>query len=106
MHGQPDHQATHQALAAFGLQPEQPPAPQHQDIWPENLHAFNVFYRLRTQWNKVFDGVGGTRLLSLRMECLPMAMELEAVPRHLWPEVADGVQAMEAETLRLWREKR
>lgn len=101
MQGQPDHQATRQALAAFGLQPEQPPAPQHQDIWPENLHAFNVFYRLRTQWNMGFNGAVG-----LRMECLPVAMEFEAVPRHLWPQVADGVQAMEAETLRLWREKR
>lgn len=70
-------------------------------IWPENWAAFRVFYRLRTQWAV---GMGGA--IGLRMEPMPFAMQLEQVPQEDWTEVADGVQIMEHETLRLWREKR
>lgn len=49
-------------------------------------------------------GVGGA--IGLRMEPMPFAMQLEQVPKEDWTEVADGVQIMEHETLRLWREKR
>lgn len=101
MHGFDDVQATHQALAAFGLKPTQPPEPQHCDIWSDNLYAFNVFYRLRTQWS-----VGMNGAIGLRMESFPLALQLEGVPTELHSDVIDGVQVMEAETLRLWRNKR
>lgn len=44
--------------------------------------------------------------IGLRMEAMPFALQLEQVPPEDWTEVMDGVQIMEHETLRLWREKR
>lgn len=60
-----------------------------------------MFYRLRTQWAV---GMGGA--IGLRMESMPFALQLEQVPQEDWADVTDGVQIMEHETLRLWREKR
>lgn len=101
MRGFDDVQATTNALAAFGLKtPDQPP-PQHLDIYPDNLDAFNVFFKLRTQWQIGMNGPVG-----LRYEALPLALELEGIPRARWPQVTEGVQVMESETLRLMREKR
>ena len=55
---------------------------------------------MRTQWAA---GMGGA--IGLRYEVLGFTLELEQVPRADWPEVTDGVQIMEAETLRLWAEQ-
>lgn len=77
------------------------PAPQELGIWPENWQAFRVFYRLRTQWA---SGMGGA--IGLRYETLPFALRLEQVARADWPEVTDGLQIMEHETLRLLAEKK
>jgi Phage related hypothetical protein (DUF1799) len=101
VHGFDDVEATTDALAAFGLKPQQAHEPEHCDIWIDNLAAFNVFYRLRTQWN-----VGMNGAIGLRLEALPLALHIEGVPEDKHAEVIDGVQAMEQETLRLWREKR
>lgn len=60
-----------------------------------------MFYRLRTQWA---TGMAGA--IGLRLESMPFALQLERVATEDWPEVTDGVQIMEHETLRLWREKR
>jgi hypothetical protein len=70
-------------------------------IWPDNWAAFRVFYRIRTQW-----AVGMSGAIGLRMEAMPFALQLEQVSAEDWPDVTDGVQIMEHETLRLWREKR
>lgn len=101
MLGWDDPRATTNALAAFGLKPDQPIAPSAQDIWPCNLTAFNVFYRMRTQWITGPRGATG-----LRLEALPTALQLESVSAADWSEVSAQVQLMEAETLRLWRERR
>jgi len=101
VHGFADTKTTTDALAAFGLKLEEQPPEAHQDIWPDNLAAFDVFYRLRTQWN-----VGMSGAVGLRYEALPLALELEGVQKSDWPEVTNGVQILEQETLRLWREKR
>lgn len=101
MHGFDDVQTTTNALAAFGLKPEAPPKREHLDLWPENILAFRVFVRMRTQW-----AVGMSGAVGLRYEALPLAMELEEVPADQRAEVVDGVQVMEQETLRLAREKR
>lgn len=71
------------------------------DIWPENLQALNVFYRLRTQWNVAMNGVVG-----LRYESMEWAMAMEPVSPDERPQVTADIQVMEQETLRLWREKR
>lgn len=101
MVGVTDTKTTTDALAAFGLQLDAPPEELHQDIWPENVAAFDVFYRLRTQWAVGFNGAIG-----LRYECLALAMELECVPKEDWAEVTNGVQIMEQETLRIWRSQK
>lgn len=101
MRGFDDFETTTQALAAFGLKPTEEPKPQHLDIYPENLEAFNVFFKLRTQWQIGMNGPVG-----LRYEALPLALELEGIPRTRWSQVTEGVQVMESETLRLMREKR
>lgn len=101
MHGFDDVEATTSALAAFGLQPTTQPEPHHCEIWIENLFAFNVFYRLRNQWS-----VGMNGAIGLRLEAYPLALQVEGVPPERHTEVIDGVQIMEEETLRLWRNKR
>lgn len=101
MRGFADAQSTNEALAAFGLKPDSQPTEQHQDIWPENVDAFRVFYRMRTQWNSGMNGPIG-----LRYEAAPLALRMEQVPPRMWPEVMDSLQLMESETLRIWREKR
>lgn len=60
-----------------------------------------MFYRLRTQWHVGMSGATG-----LRYESIALAMELEGVARDKWPQVMDGVQVMESETLRIWRDMR
>jgi hypothetical protein len=42
----------------------------------------------------------------LRYESLALCLDLEAVPRAAWPMVVDGLQVLEAEIMRLAREKR
>lgn len=70
-------------------------------IWPENVHAFNVYTRLRTQWRT--GGMGG--FIGLDYATLPFFLELEQVPRGAWAEATSGVQTMESEALRLLRAK-
>lgn len=56
---------------------------------------------MRTQWNTGMNGPVG-----LRYESIPVALRQEQIPRDQWSDVIDGVQVMEQETLRIWREKR
>jgi Phage related hypothetical protein (DUF1799) len=71
-------------------------------IWPENVSAFNVYGRLHgTQWRT--GSMGG--VVGLDYSPLSFFLELEQVPREAWPEVVSGVQAMEAEVVRLLRKK-
>jgi hypothetical protein len=93
--GRPDTQHITQALHAFGLQAPNI-EPDAQDIWPENMQAFNVFVRMMRQWI-----IGHAGPIGLRLEALPVALRLEAVPRADWTRVANGVAVIEAETLRL-----
>lgn len=44
--------------------------------------------------------------IGLRYEALSFALEIEQVPREDWADTTNGVQTMEIETLRLWREQR
>ncbi len=86
----------------MGLKLEGRPAPQAYGIWPENVRAFNVFMRLfKTQWR--VGGMGG--LLGLEYATLPFFLDLEEVPAGERADVVDMVQAMEAEALRIYREK-
>jgi hypothetical protein len=70
-------------------------------IWPDNVHPFNVYTRLTTQWR--VGGMGG--YLGLDYATLPFFLDLEAVPKADWPEVVTCIQMMEGEALRLLRVK-
>lgn len=58
---------------------------------------FNVFCRMRTQWQ--VDGWGGWH--GLRYESLPVVLRAEQVPRSAHPQLLDDLQVMEFETMRL-----
>jgi hypothetical protein len=70
-------------------------------VWPENWEPLCVFLRLQTQWR-----VGMSGPIGLVYESLPFWLETENVARERWPEVADAVQVMEREALRIFRAKR
>ena len=88
-------------MAAFGLEPEQAPAPQVLGIWPCNWAAFNVFRRMLTQLN--VGGKGG--VVGLRYEALPFVMRMCQVPRADQPDVMDAVQYMERHMVKLLNKK-
>lgn len=56
---------------------------------------------MRTQWHTGMNGPIG-----LRYEVLQAVIKMEKVPAAQWKDVLEGVQVMEHETLRIWREKR
>lgn len=66
------------------------------------MRAFNVYTRLhKTQWRVA--GMGG--VLGLDYASLPFFLDLEGVPQPERVVVVDMVQAMEAEALRIFRER-
>jgi len=85
----------------MGLKLVEAAAPQSLGIWPENVHAFNVYWHLEDQWR--MGGMGGVIGMDLTM--LPFFLELEKVPRSDWLQVTTEVRAMAAEALRLLRAK-
>lgn len=56
---------------------------------------------MRTQWN-----VGMNGAIGLRYDSLQLWLEIEQVPKTDWAEATAGVQTLEHETLRIWREKK
>jgi hypothetical protein len=50
--------------------------------------------------------MGMNGVVGLRYEALELALGLEQIPSEDWPDVIDGVQIMEYETLRIRREQR
>lgn len=70
-------------------------------VWPENWRALNLFGDLMTQWN-----VGMSGPVGLRYEVLPVVFRLRQVPRSEQSDALDGLQVMESEALRYWRETR
>jgi hypothetical protein len=89
-------------LAAFGLEPSQPPEPDVHALWPDNWAAFNVFRRMLTQLN--VGGMGG--VVGLRYEALPIVLRVCQVPRADLPDVMDCIQLMERHMVRLLNEKK
>lgn len=100
INGWVDTEQTSAALAAIGFKQEAQ-VERHLDIWPENVAAFGIFCRLRTQWT-----MGPSGEVGLNYGGLEFWLKSEAVPPADWLEVADAVQVLEFETLRLWRKKR
>lgn len=76
-------------------------APQALGIWPENVHAFNVYWHMGDQWR--VGGMGG--VMGMDMSMLPFFLDLERVPREDWLQVTTEVRGMAAEAMRLMRER-
>lgn len=85
------------ALAAFGVEVQEPLADQSHEVWPENWAPVQVFRRMCTQW--AVGGMGG--YVGLRYESLAIILRVSLVPRADWPEVVDCVQIMERHALQL-----
>jgi len=71
------------------------------DIYPENLHATNVFISMTTQWRV---GVGGP--IGLDYAAIPAVMRLCAVPVPERADTFECIRTMESEALLVMRESR
>jgi hypothetical protein len=50
--------------------------------------------------------VGYSGVIGLNYQSLQLYVQTYALPADQWPEFFDGIQTLEFETMRLWREKR
>lgn len=100
IHGCDNTQDQERALAAFGLQPEQPLAPVRLDVWPEHWPAVQLFIAAQTQW-----AVGMSGVVGLRYEALPFLMDCQGIPQADRPDVLADLQTMELRAIELWRSK-
>mgnify|MGYP000850771125 FL=1 len=80
-------------MDAWGFRPEDY-AHEVACIWPENLQAFDVFSRLRTQWNVGMNGPTG-----LRYEAVYPLLDKLAADKDEWLELLADIQVMEAQAL-------
>lgn len=96
-------------MKEFGLEDEIAKAPreadvqkEHFEVFPENWDTVEVFRAL--QWDEIalFDRTIKTRLIR---EPIKDFMHLMRVPRAKWPDIFQGVRIMEAEALRIQRER-
>lgn len=77
--------------------------PQAFQLWPGNVHAFQVFRRLcTTQWRRA--GMAGM-VCALDYSQVPFLLQMEQIPQHRWPAVWDGLEEMEIAALKLFRER-
>jgi hypothetical protein len=68
-------------------------------VWPENWAAVRVLLRMGRRW---VVGMGGPVCLE---NSFAFWLEMENVPREQWSQVTWDVQIMEAEMLRVMRER-
>ncbi len=88
-------------MAAFGLKPEAPLAPDTTDLWPEHWPAVRLFASAFTQWQVSHSGPVG-----LRYEALPVLRDAQGIAPADWPQVLADLQVMEQQALEIWREQR
>jgi hypothetical protein len=101
LRGGQDQASEDEALMAFGLVRTGPAPRDVCEVWPENWRALNIFGDMMTQWTV---GMGGP--VGLRYEALQAVLDLRSVPQDEREETFSGVQVMESEALRYWREHR
>lgn len=89
-----DSGPTQEELDAIGLRREDVEDTSVTDIWPENLLAFEVFGKMRSQWN-----VGMSGASSLNYAALPLAFKRCKVGKKQFDDVFDAIQVMESAAL-------
>lgn len=88
-------------LEAFGL------ADQAQEIapvgvWPENALTVRVFFDLEHQWREIVTA-DGPAPQGLDHGQIKSTLQLMRVRRRKWPEVFNGLKAMETEAITVCR---
>lgn len=87
-------------MAAFGLKPEAPLAPDTTDLWPEHWPAVRLFVSASTQWRVSHNGAIG-----LCYEALPVLRDAHGITPADWPQVLADLQVLERQALGIWREQ-
>jgi hypothetical protein len=73
-------------------------------ILPCNLAAVRVFWSLSTQW-RTGGGMGGAAYTGLDYTALPVVLRLHGITRASQARVFDSVRVMEAEALKVMRQR-
>lgn len=101
MNGCDDTATQEEALAAFGLAPEESLETPPLELWAEHAQAVRVFSAAFTQWV-----VGPGSVVGLSYAGVDVLRRAMGVVDADWPRVLAEMQVMEQEALRIWREKR
>jgi len=92
-----------QALACFGLQPDQPIGPSAPpkvcEIWPEHVQAMELFSACQSQWQPQMGAMGGVWWRGAQWVNVAQAMGLMRVPKKAQPELWQQYRIMEAEAM-------
>lgn len=85
------------AFAAFGIIPEGKVKVESDVffLWPENLEAFQIWLKLRTQWNLDFSG----RRVGLNYASVEQVLRWEKIVGKKKTEMIDAFRIMEAAEL-------
>jgi len=71
------------------------------EVWPDNLHAVNVFILMDTQWRTGMAGRTG-----LDYAALPVVLDAQAISDTERGDVFECVRVMEGEALRIFSKER
>ena len=91
VNGGPDTETTTAALAAFGLQMQEPTGPPEFELWPDNWQAVRVFSHMTSQL--IVCGMGS--VIGLRYEALPIVERGLGLSVDQQAEVFEVFQIME-----------
>ena len=98
--GPPDAAEVQRAAAAFGLALEGVPEPQPLDVWADHWPAVRLFGAMQTQWRRDMAGPTG-----LDYAALPAVERRLGIRGRRARRAFDYLRVMEAEALRLMRER-
>lgn len=88
-------------MRAFGFAPEDYEG-DVVEVWPENLRAVEMFYRIGTRW--IYGGMGG--VLGIRWEAVYPLMDRLQLPPTEWDELLIDLEVMEGAALEVLNRKK
>lgn len=74
------------------------------EVWAENQVIVDVFVSMDTQW-RFAVGMASISYIGLDYSALRATVELMGLRRTQWADVFTGIRVMEAEALKIFREK-
>lgn len=99
--GREDRAAMAREAAALGLAAEFDEPEPDVEVYPEHWESLSVFAAMGTQINVA--GMGG--VIGYRYEALPVVLDIHGIPVDRRRDVFDDFRVLEAETVRLIRER-